>query len=1210
MGKRGQNNYKGINAQSWAAMSLLLQHMKYVDFDRIEFESDNLEDFTLFFSNASRLVCESKNWETAFTYSNLQDLFKALTDKGEIKDKDRILIVSNNISSELMNTIKNFNYSPDRYKQLFLKKSFKEDYFKYFRNIEFWVADFSEEEGLESTRAIFTGLLDFGITDTSLKGLFDSIIVDKVYKGSEKGNSFSREEFFKILDDFKERSIKETGRYDDEYKTIDTQLTQLVYASEQLKKAQRPDDFAPKVLEALSTKPNLMSYVLNKLEQVRGIDLDLVKPVLNLNITFRYSSQVLRILLNNIEYDNNAGVIIGYLQKKARSLFYSRKDHFWVSDYKKLASRLLELGDDHTNEIYKITRDLIYFYDNNYLFQKSNREEYEFEQLIELLGEIYKKADDGLSKDIVVLISKSFDLVGRDIDYVLRHDNALFDILHDYTLLAIDQDSIGEQIEMLTSILIEDYKDEYMGLGSSYKGYELYGSISSWSGNQYSVSDKKFIFRMLIPVLKELYEKHPSELWKYIDDKILQSETDVDNPDFLKRSVIPLLLERYFSTIKSESTSAEEHLKKFIEETKGLPSKSELIFQYLYNGEYDESKVWNLIEMYTDKYRLPYSPFVEKIVTMYLSSSNKKIKKSAKAQIEKWIYDDEYIDRALRWHGDIPSIINTLLNEFPKDGEKFFDHFVRSEWLGNMDRIDVYEYSRILHSYAQKGFSKAKERIDTILKGKMSVNQQILITSGVFSITNRDVSDEYLNQLYDEYVDPLLTRFNNDAIKISQKITHANAREVFIDIAEEIARRKAIEDRVGKALRIIKVFVHDPEPYLPGEDPEDPNAEYSSHKSILEGKSVSTISTVRGKCAWSLAVTVNDESKPYIDEIIEIADKLIDDENYYVLKMLSHLMERLGQSRLWVEKEGSTKLFWKDEKIEALKLAKRIEALAFRYLERIVELPEKAKIALVKPASLVFNHIRALNFEQSVTLLDLIGKFPDEVIYEFTAYYIFFAFYRKGAYVGWKHRSKGYYDDLDITDEQEQVYIDRLKTAISTGDRSFKLNVLHMLERVIEEGKTAIQKERAIKFVKEMLQTYDTRMFSDLYMLVEKIIGSDFETAYDLYVFGIETEYDFLKNMPDGEIDEIARLNYFYDFGVVLKSIYNTKGQVAFLGVLEKLLYYPLDMAMRNVDQIDEILTSMSTEDKKAQEVFQLLSRRYPNKYLDLYNSWKGKVRK
>lgn len=66
-------------------------------------------------------------------------------------------------------------------------------------------------------------------------------------------------------------------------------------------------------------------------------------------------------------------------------------------------------------------------------------------------------------------------------------------------------------------------------------------------------------------------------------------------------------------------------------------------------------------------------------------------------------------------------------------------------------------------------------------------------------------------------------------------------------------------------------------------------------------------------------------------------------------------------------------------------------------------------------------------------------------------------------------------------------------------------------------------------------------------------------------------------------------------------------GQEAFLNILEKLLYYPLDMAMRNVDQIDSILMSMSPTDAKAKEVFQLLAERYPNKYLDLHNSWKGK---
>ena len=59
MSKAGQYNYKGINAQAWAAMSLFLQYMRDAKFASIQLEAANFEDFNLIFNDGKKIISES-----------------------------------------------------------------------------------------------------------------------------------------------------------------------------------------------------------------------------------------------------------------------------------------------------------------------------------------------------------------------------------------------------------------------------------------------------------------------------------------------------------------------------------------------------------------------------------------------------------------------------------------------------------------------------------------------------------------------------------------------------------------------------------------------------------------------------------------------------------------------------------------------------------------------------------------------------------------------------------------------------------------------------------------------------------------------------------------------------------------------------------------------------------------------------------------------
>ena len=67
MSKSGQSNYKGTNAQAWAAFALFLQYIDYSDLESIGLEGENLEDFHLIFTNGKKIIGESKAYKVGFS---------------------------------------------------------------------------------------------------------------------------------------------------------------------------------------------------------------------------------------------------------------------------------------------------------------------------------------------------------------------------------------------------------------------------------------------------------------------------------------------------------------------------------------------------------------------------------------------------------------------------------------------------------------------------------------------------------------------------------------------------------------------------------------------------------------------------------------------------------------------------------------------------------------------------------------------------------------------------------------------------------------------------------------------------------------------------------------------------------------------------------------------------------------------------------------
>ena len=138
MGSQGQSNYKGINAQAWAAMSLFLQHLRDPNFSYMHLEAPKFEDFNLVFKEEKKIICESKDWRQRFSFPHLKKILSSLLRKTAIGDKDEILIICSNLDPKLKESVENAKYGSRFISPIFKRKHFSIQQIAVLNKVRFW----------------------------------------------------------------------------------------------------------------------------------------------------------------------------------------------------------------------------------------------------------------------------------------------------------------------------------------------------------------------------------------------------------------------------------------------------------------------------------------------------------------------------------------------------------------------------------------------------------------------------------------------------------------------------------------------------------------------------------------------------------------------------------------------------------------------------------------------------------------------------------------------------------------------------------------------------------------------------------------------------------------------------------------------------------------------------------------------------------------
>ena len=950
----------------------------------------------------------------------------------------------------------------------------------------------------------------------------------------------------------------------------------------------------------------LRFYFLGKLSK-KFADLREIEFLLEEVVKDERPFDLFKILKESIS-DKNNGFIINFLQKHYKGL-ERKPDDLFQRESLKIVKKIIEQYPNIVDDAFTSVKQVLTLRGKEYE-EFGSKQKYDIErkliaELLEKVFSVYKEQNDkNRTKEIVKSIDKHFNLVGDDGEFVMYTPNNIFKILKDY----IDID-FGENFKEITRILINQYSQQGRKYKITYNGWELMGGTTSVSGYNYKVFDRHFILYSLKPAIENYHKKNKKKTWDFIVNNCITKTKKVSRnyPDFLNRAVLPIVLERYADSNKKTSDEAFEILKEFILSRKGIPHKSELIYQELRSGFSDDKK-WQLIKVSIDKDKIPVNPFVEQIT---LELAKKEGWEKPKKILRDWIKNPDYYQRGGFFERNVVVNISQSLDVSLNEGVEMFKDFIKGNYfLKKMGHFDTFDVARLLNKIVNKDVKTGLKILKNLSqKSELTVNEQILLCSSLTSKSNAKEEDEkVLMKIYKEFLNLFLNSLGNDIKKIERKITHSQSRGEIVEFADTLAKHK----KIPEAMRIVRIFINDSDPCTPRrKDPDDPEGKYDGHKRIKQGEDMNTITTVRGRCAWTLMDCSVLAGRDYTEEVINLVEKLTKDKNYYIQLMSCYSLSQLARNRLTVIPDNREELFLNKNKEKGLKMAKRIEKISFNLLEKFSQLEDsKPRDVSMKALLRVFDHIRALNQKEALKLMEKIAECGEKVIAEASSLFIYYAEIRKQRdnFKNWKWKMPGLYDDLENFDEKvfQKLLKDVLKKENPEINSQFAWQFWKLTKESIPD-KADIKKtieyskafEISIKYLNILANNYNHQTFENTYYFIQENIDKRFEDCYKLWRKCLEEEKSIIikEFIKKGKTYEAYWWPFYYN-GEILMVIKQKGGDKKFLSSLEFLSGYPKELIIGEIDEAVKTLRDLPIKyDQQVEKIFNKLIVRNPNFY-------------
>jgi len=1187
MSKSGQYNYKGINSQAWAAMSLFLQFVRARTLEKIILESPGLQDFVLVFTDGHRIVCESKDYDKPIRHSKIKEILDGLTMNKRLANKDEVLIIASNFSKEVKNDIENYKYWFHTIKPRLQKKGFTNKHFDILSQVRLW--EVPPIENHKIVYALFAELLGVWLPQEELEAKVDSLLVKKIYENSAVGGEYSRKELMEEIDKLKENAIKHSGYFDDERIKLESQLSNILQAIENSKSP----EWAEGQLKSLTAQPNKMFFITDRFKNKTNLNLAGWDKLWESCTVSFYPSYLFDIFEKNLSTQSNRKYLIDFISRTIPKISSFYRSSFIEVDIVKVCSKIVESDRQLDNKVFDVIKQLIEIDKNDFFYVKTKGDrEWEKEKICELLEQLYKVSNKSLKSKIIKLIFGYYNLVEDDGKFWYYTSPPIFAIVKHY----IEED-VERRILELIKIAIRQYSEFYKRFGKKleFDGWELMGGGISQTGSEFSIDDKYFLTRVIKPVLEDYHAKNSEKAWKFIVDNFIsrkESKVSKGRPDFLNRAAIDILFKEYAKP-KYEK-EAFEILSDFIKMRKGIPWKADLIFQRL-RGDFTDEQKWALVKVSLDEYKsLPVNIFVEQITSDLAAKGNKE----ASDTIAEWVMSPEYHKRQTIGSFNVAGNISKFLDN-PKTFDKgvvVFKNYISSkEFIEKDNDWETWDIAKMLAKIVSTkpdvGISILKEIIKS---KKITLNQQTLICSSINDLQKED--GDLLKKVYQDFVYPFLREFNEDILKIEKKITNRHSREQIVQFAEKLASSRLYEE----ALYIVKIFVKDSDPIIKNYS-DDSKGDFNYHQKIIEGDDNPTLGTVRGYCAWVLQKFCIRYGRDYIAKILSLVEQLTKDPNYYVRVQACIPLIELVKNRHTYLAENQK------ERFLPVEVAERIEGIAFAMLKN----KENHKLkAVMKHLAMVFTYMRTLDEKQAMSVLKTFRDTGiEEVMHEAAPLFIFFAEFRSKSFKDWPWGKLPKFDDKPF----KLLLVDLLKN----GSPETKSVLSWQFNRLPDEiSKTPKEKSQitvdeaitlAVSYFEILVGKYEHRVFENIYRFIEDYVDSYFDACFKLWTKCLEVERPFLiEAAKDKEnVPNVYWWPFFYN-GKILLAVAKHKGSAEYLKWFDFLADYPVEVLIAN-DLADAIapLKKLAKNNKQVERIFDKLIKRNAN-FLDDKREWQN----
>ena len=1065
MSKAGQHTFTGISDQADIALFYLLKASKRADFQKIIIEGKEWEDFTLVFDTYNEDY-EVKSHRNPLSFSGIKKIIAKKLNK-QYGEKDKFRIVVRRLNKEFKECyeyihdyilwIEHEGLDKDPIVKKFLNKKWSEDEILFLaKRVE--IFEFGRIENIhQQISEYFAYEYPFYLDPMDQKSIVAQFFKEIMEKGKE-GGAITKEEFREKLNLF-EKHIADCPTKFDPKLPIGRRILNI---KDFLATPQKLKELNHKTyLSQLTVHPRFIFYLCDELEK-RDFHVDdfrfFIEKVL---LKQHYVRLALRILKKKWTQNKvSTEYLIDFVANNYKRLSYDL-------DYDEALRILKDIAQKDREG--RFDQEIITFLKKEILrpvnerskrrFQRSKRSWREDEHVAEILKIFLERTKN--KKDFIDFIFEYFDFTSDDFENVVETHPIIYSFVKDF---------IKENLEKNFSYVVRKISEQFdIYYNGKYRGYEWVGSGISQAGSTYSITDKGVVRFLFQPLFLELYKEKPQEAWQFFKQKILdkaKKRATKQNPIYLKRALIPILLERLQDKrIRGrQKEESFEYLKNILWIKKGIPNTSEIIFYELCKRDLNKigfDRIMELIHIDTVKYKrknylagYPTNLFVISTLIKLIKLGYKPAKNFYIDLIKKpdFVKYDRYYDsfEQIVSHG-IPGTDPDFIVEI-------FNNMDFKKYLNSLKDDIVWDKSGLISGLIKRDWQDSKERGRKIIKAllkKKPPSKKVLefLAKPIRDLSQHDPVKTYnLLKPYLQNKETFWKTFQNNSY----------ARESVVSMAEELIKVKHYKE----AKHIVELCIDDPDPNT------DEKSEFNYHIKIKNGeeKNLILITSVRGKLAWVLQKFVI-TNKPKLMEYAFEKTKILLDLDGTLAKKLHY-----SEPDLYIRQQALVPLIELSHparrKLLREEVSNSVKEIAFKILritDKQIKSGEANPISLVKHLVHVFSYIRDLSTDEAK---EVISFFESHRVSKAHFLFIYFAVYRKKQYKEIPFDSKYFENKLVYLCQRDDDFRRAFAGEfwrIAENDRKNKTNHFDSIE----------------KYWRLLFKKYDQQVFDNLYRTLE-----------------------------------------------------------------------------------------------------------------------------